>query len=190
MDETSSQQTVYENTAKPLLESVMDGYHATVFAYGATGCGKTHTITGTPDDPGIIFRTMQDLYSLIEQKTDRICQVAFSFLEVYNETIRDLMVSSSSSLDLREDDTKVIVAGLSEHRPSNLQDLMQLLMKGNANRTRAPTEANQVSSRSHAVMQIHIRHRDQLSGTEHSWTCATLSIIDLAGSEVHIDHSQ
>src|SRR6201996_3197908 len=60
-DENASQPEVYEATTKPLLDSVLDGYNATVFAYGATGCGKTHTITGTPQQPGVIFLTMQDL---------------------------------------------------------------------------------------------------------------------------------
>ena len=61
---------MYHNTTQPLLDSVLDGYNATVFAYGATGCGKTHTILGTPEDPGVIFLTMKELYNRIEELKD------------------------------------------------------------------------------------------------------------------------
>ncbi|KAI9364405.1 P-loop containing nucleoside triphosphate hydrolase protein, partial [Zopfochytrium polystomum] len=182
LDEQCSQQDVFEGTTKPLIDGVLDGFNATVFAYGATGCGKTHTITGTPTDPGIIFRTMEALFDRIAAaKEDKIVECSLSYLEVYNETIRDL---------LNPDDTRVVVAGLSEHTPRDVRDVMALLIMGNENRTRAPTEANAVSSRSHAVLQIHVRQRDRVprSGTAAavgtvSVRVATLSIIDLAGSE-------
>lgn len=131
------------------MDSVLDGYNATVFAYGATGCGKTHTITGTAQQPGIIFLTMQEL-------------------EIYNETIRDLLVpgESKQGLMLREDANQAVsVAGLSSHHPKDVQEVMDMIVKGNEYRTISPTEANATSSRSHAH------------------TMATLSIIDLAGSE-------
>ncbi|KNC98531.1 uncharacterized protein SPPG_06224 [Spizellomyces punctatus DAOM BR117] len=187
-NETATQQEVYEGTAQPLIDGVLNGYNATVFAYGATGCGKTHTITGTPQDPGIIFLTMRELFHRIDNaSSEQLVDSSLSYLEVYNETIRDLLCPSPSnqSLDVREDDgsNRVVVAGLSEHRPKNVDDVMQMLIKGNENRTRAPTEANAVSSRSHAVLQIHIRQRDRAAGVNASVKMATLSIIDLAGSE-------
>ena len=75
-----------------IIDSVLDGYNATVFAYGATGCGKTHTILGTPEDPGVIFLTMKELYNRIEELKDtKIIDVSLSYLEIYNETIRDLL---------------------------------------------------------------------------------------------------
>lgn len=190
-NESASQQHVYEGTAKPLIDGLLNGYNATVFAYGATGCGKTHTITGTPKDPGIIFLTMQDLFSRIQNaSSENVIESSVSYLEVYNETIRDLLSSApaNQSLDVREDDnnTRVVVAGLSEHTPRHVDDVMRMLIKGNENRTRAPTEANAVSSRSHAVLQIHIRIKDRAAGVHSNVKMATLSIIDLAGSEVGI----
>ncbi|KAJ3082271.1 kinesin-like protein Klp5 [Quaeritorhiza haematococci] len=184
-NENASQQEVYENTVRPLINGVLNGFNATVFAYGATGCGKTHTITGTPEDPGVIFRTMEDLFRRInESRSDKVIEASVSYLEVYNETIRDLLVSEQNhALDLREDETRVVVAGLSEHRPKSRDDVMRMLILGNSNRTRAPTEANAVSSRSHAVLQIHLKQRDRATGIGARYTTATLSIIDLAGSE-------
>jgi kinesin family protein 18/19 len=132
---------------------------------------------------------MQDLFDRIEQSEgDTVTRVTLSYLEVYNETIRDLLVpegQSSAPLDLREDENKVVVAGLSEHRPTCRDDIMRMLLRGNGNRTKAPTEANAVSSRSHAVLQIHVERRSKQIGIHNSISFATLSIIDLAGSEVN-----
>ncbi|KAJ3148018.1 kinesin-like protein Klp5 [Geranomyces michiganensis] len=187
-DESATQQEVYKGTAKPLLDGVLNGFNATVFAYGATGCGKTHTITGTTEDPGIIWLTMRELFERIDAaSTEQTFETTVSYLEVYNEAIRDLLDVSHSaeSLDLREDDgnARVVVAGLSEHKPKNVDHVMRMLIEGNNQRTRAPTEANAVSSRSHAVLQIHVRQQDRAVGVKRNVKLATLSIIDLAGSE-------
>jgi kinesin family protein 18/19 len=150
--------------------------------------GKTHTIVGSQNDPGIIYLAMKDLFfRLRDQESSKIFDVSLSYLEVYNETIRDLLSETvQSGLDLREDENQIVVAGLSEHSPRNEDEVMELLVRGNENRTRAPTEANAVSSRSHAVLQVKIRQRDKTQGTCVSWTNAVLSIIDLAGSEVFL----
>ena len=186
-DENSTQEEVFESTTKDLLENVLDGYNATVFAYGATGCGKTHTITGTPQEPGIIHMTMQDLFERIAEKTEeKVIEVSLSYLEIYNETIRDLLVpgGSKAGLMLREDANQgVSVAGLSSHRPQNVQEVMAMIREGNAYRTMSPTEANATSSRSHAVLQINVSQKDRNAAIDEPHTMAALSIIDLAGSE-------
>ena len=186
-DENVTQAEVYEATAKPLLDNVLDGYNATVFAYGATGCGKTHTITGTVQQPGIIFLTMQELFERISETTDdKVTEVSLSYLEIYNETIRDLLVpgNTKAGLMLREDANQVVsVAGLSSHRPQNVEEVMEMIMRGNGLRTMSPTEANATSSRSHAVLQINVAQKDRNANVDEPHTMATLSIIDLAGSE-------
>ncbi|EXJ83319.1 kinesin family member 18/19 [Capronia coronata CBS 617.96] len=186
-DENASQGEVYEETTRPLLDSVLDGYNATVFAYGATGCGKTHTITGTVQQPGIIFMAMQELFERVgESATDKVTEISLSYLEIYNETIRDLLAPATSrgGLMLREDANQTVsVAGLSSHRPQNVQEVMDMIMKGNEMRTMSPTEANATSSRSHAVLQINVAQKDRNASVEEPHTMATLSIIDLAGSE-------
>ncbi|KAJ2781837.1 tubulin-dependent ATPase kip3 [Coemansia javaensis] len=186
--EESTQREVYEGTTRGLLDAVMSGYNATVFAYGATGCGKTYTISGSAEDPGVIPLTMQELFERVAAAEDeRAIEVALSYLEVYNETIRDLLVDGGGGamgLALREDARQgVTVAGLSEHVPGSVGEVMGLMERGNANRTMSPTEANAVSSRSHAVMQVHVRQRAKAGGLQTDVTTATLSIIDLAGSE-------
>lgn len=186
-DENTTQADVYEATTRSLLDSVLDGYNATVFAYGATGCGKTHTITGTVQAPGVIFLTMQELFERIGEINDeKHTEVSLSYLEIYNETIRDLLVpgGSKQSLMLREDANQAVsVAGLTSHHPQNVQEVMDMIVRGNEYRTMSPTEANATSSRSHAVLQINVSQKDRNADINEPHTMATLSIIDLAGSE-------
>ncbi|KAI0474668.1 kinesin motor domain-containing protein [Xylaria cf. heliscus] len=186
-DENTTQTEVYEATTKCLLDSVLDGYNATVFAYGATGCGKTHTITGTTQMPGIIFLTMQELFEKIADCSDeKQTEISLSYLEIYNETIRDLLVpgGSKQGLMLREDSNQAVtVQGLSSHHPKNVQEVMDMIVLGNEYRTVSPTDANATSSRSHAVLQINVAMKDRNAAVNEPHTMATLSIIDLAGSE-------
>lgn len=186
-DENASQADVYEGTTKNLLDSVLDGYNATVFAYGATGCGKTHTITGTAQHPGIIFLTMQELFEKINDRSDeKHTEISLSYLEIYNETIRDLLLpgGSKAGLNLREDSNQAVtVPGLTSHHPKDVQEVMDMIVQGNEYRTVSPTAANAVSSRSHAVLQINIAQKDRNAAVNEPHTMATLSIIDLAGSE-------
>lgn len=181
--EDSTQLQVFEQTTKPLISHVLNGYNATVFAYGATGCGKTYTITGTEKDPGVIFQTMNELYFEIDRiSKEYIVEIGLTYLEVYNEQIKDLFSNSNAHLDIREDESRIVVAGLNEIIPRDLSHVMKLLLQGNENRTQAFTHANAVSSRSHAVLQIHIRQKSRIRLND-DIKIATLSIIDLAGSE-------
>lgn len=186
-DEGTSQEDVYYNTTKPLLDSVLDGFNGTVFAYGATGCGKTHTISGTLEEPGIIFLTMKELFERIDDLKDtKLIDVSLSYLEIYNETIRDLMQPDNGGklLTLREDASKRInVGNLTSHKPQSVEDVMDMIIIGNRNRTSSPTEANATSSRSHAVLQINVTQKNRTADVKEDHTFATLSIIDLAGSE-------
>ncbi|KAL7268364.1 tubulin-dependent ATPase kip3 [Rhizina undulata] len=186
-DENTTQEDVYQATAKPLLDNVLDGFNATVFAYGATGCGKTHTISGTPQQPGIIFLTCAELFERIQAVADeKEVDLTLSYLEIYNETIRDLLIpgGSKQGLALREDSCQNIsVTGLSTHSPKTVEEVMDMILMGNTNRTMSPTEANATSSRSHAVLQINVTQKPRTAGLSENHFAATLSIIDLAGSE-------
>ncbi|CAK9439168.1 uncharacterized protein LODBEIA_P33920 [Lodderomyces beijingensis] len=186
-NEDATQNEVYLSTTRPLLDSVLDGYNATIFAYGATGCGKTHTIVGTTESPGVIFLTMKELYERINEMQDRkIVDVSLSYLEIYNETIRDLLAPKTDfkRLVIREDSNqKISVSNLSCHRPESVDEVMHLILQGNTNRTSSPTEANATSSRSHAVLQINVVQKNRTGDIKEEHTFATLSIIDLAGSE-------
>jgi kinesin family protein 18/19 len=133
--------------------------------------------------------TMQELFERVgELKETKDCEVTLSYLEIYNETIRDLLDPNASekktSLMLREDSQQAVsVAGLTSHKPQNVQEVMDMVIQGNAQRTQSPTEANATSSRSHAVLQVNVALKDRDASVHEPVTFATLSIIDLAGSE-------
>lgn len=139
------------------------------------------------EDPGLIFLTFEELFQRIKSlEGEKIFDVSITYLEIYNETIRDLLVPGGSTkvLNLREDANKQIsVAGLSSHSPESVQHVMEMILMGNGNRTISPTEANAVSSRSHAVLQVNISQKARTANISEDHTMATLSIIDLAGSE-------
>ncbi|WWC94177.1 hypothetical protein V866_001016 [Kwoniella sp. B9012] len=193
----ASQEEVFERTAKPLLPGVLDGYNATVFAYGATGCGKTHTISGTEEEPGIIVRTMRELFDLVEDtKLQYDTYFQMSMVEIYNETIRDLLSDEypacpPGGLKLLENEKeRVKVANVTNKTPTSVEEVMALVMLGNERRSTSFTARNSTSSRSHLVLQINVVRNERGSDVDvikstvtQCSTSATLSIIDLAGSE-------
>ncbi|KAI0222183.1 Kinesin-like protein KIF18A [Lamellibrachia satsuma] len=184
-DEHASNEELYEHTTKGILDGLLDGYNCSVFAYGATGAGKTFTMLGSESEPGVMFHTMRDLYQRISEiKPEKICEVAVSYLEVYNEQIHDLLTAGRGSLPIREDPQRgVVVAGLTLHKPRSAEELLNMLRYGNQNRTQHPTDANAESSRSHAVFQVFVRQRDRTANLSTDFRVAKLSLIDLAGSE-------
>ncbi|KAM8927360.1 kinesin-like protein KIF18B [Pelodytes ibericus] len=182
--ESATQQDVFEHTTKEILDGVLNGYNCSVFAYGSTGAGKTHTMLGTEADPGVMYLTMVELYRRIEAiQEEKVCEVLISYLEVYNEQIQDLL-APKGSLAIREDPQKgVVVQGLSFHQPKSADQLLQMLASGNLNRTQHPTDANASSSRSHAVFQIYVKQQDRSASINQDVRVAKMSLIDLAGSE-------
>ncbi|KAL6319439.1 hypothetical protein AAG906_014114 [Vitis piasezkii] len=161
--DSATQQEVYSTTTAELVEAVLQGRNGSVFCYGATGAGKTYTMLGTVENPGVMVLAIKDLFTKIRQRScDGNHVVHLSYLEVYNETVRDLL-APGRPLVLREDKQGIVAAGLTQYRAYSTDEVMALLQQGNLNRTTEPTRVNETSSRSHAILQ--------------------LSLIDLAGSE-------
>ena len=197
-DKNSTQNTVFEKSTKFLIEGVVNGYNATVFAYGATGAGKTYTMLGKETNPGIMPLTLAELFNKVKAfKNEREYKLKFWYLEIYNENIRDLLRfmnpnnsnsnninEENESLDLREDPIKgIIVSGITEINVNNSNDMLKILKRGNRNRTQEATGANETSSRSHAILQVAIEYKDKNSGIDFEVKYSKLSLIDLAGSE-------
>jgi kinesin family protein 18/19 len=182
----SSQNEVYVNTCKQLIGPVTKGYNACVFAYGTTGSGKTYTMIGYKDNPGNSVLIIDDMFSTIMKDEDYIYELKVSYVEIYNEIIRDLLVvkSKETYLDLRDDPIKgVQIAGVKEYKVTNSTEVMKLLTEGNKRRMTEATNANQTSSRSHAIFQIHVSKKEKTADTEKEILAGKLSLIDLAGSE-------
>ncbi|NXE82518.1 KI18B protein, partial [Cochlearius cochlearius] len=182
--EGATQEEVFQHTTRDMLDSVLNGYNCSVFAYGATGAGKTYTMLGSEKSPGIMYLTMVELYKRIEaRREEKSCEVLVSYQEVYNEQIHDLL-EPKGPLAIREDPEKgVVVQGLSFHQPTSAEQLLEMLANGNKNRTQHPTDANATSSRSHAVFQIYVKQQDRVGGLTRDLQVAKMSLIDLAGSE-------
>uniref|UniRef100_A0A8B9UHH6 Kinesin-like protein n=1 Tax=Anas zonorhyncha TaxID=75864 RepID=A0A8B9UHH6_9AVES len=182
--EGATQEEVFQHTTREVLDGVLNGYNCSVFAYGATGAGKTYTMLGSEQSPGIMYLTMVELYKRIEaRKDEKSCEVLVSYQEVYNEQIHDLL-EPKGPLAIREDPEKgVVVQGLSFHQPKSAEQLLEMLANGNKNRTQHPTDANATSSRSHAVFQIYVKQQDRVVGLAQDLQVAKMSLIDLAGSE-------
>ena len=142
-------------------------------------------MVGEPDKPGVMLNTFLNLFSKVELLSrDREYKVNLSYLEIYNENIRDLLNPGKEGLDIREDPQRgMIVAGLYEILASSTQAVFACIRTGNRRRTCEPTKANQTSSRSHAILQITVEYRDKALGTQSEIIIGKLSLIDLAGSE-------
>ncbi|XP_062485941.1 kinesin-like protein KIF18B [Pezoporus occidentalis] len=182
--EEATQEEVFQHSTSELLDSVLEGYNCSVFAYGATGAGKTYTMLGSEHSPGIMYLTMVELYQRMEaRRQEKSCEVLVSYQEVYNEQIYDLL-EPKGPLAIREDPERgAVVQGLSFHQPASAEQLLEMLARGNRNRTQHPTDANAVSSRSHAIFQIHVKQQDCPGSLSRGLKVAKMSLIDLAGSE-------
>lgn len=175
---------VYQRCISSTISGVVQGLNTTVFAYGSTGSGKTYTMVGTRDDPGLMVLSLHTVFDLIKRdKSSDEFEVTCSYLEVYNEVIYDLLEKSSGPLELREDPEKgITVAGLRCIKVHSTDKILELLNLGNSRRKTESTEANATSSRSHAVLEIIVRrkhktkHRNQVMKGK-------LALVDLAGSE-------
>ncbi|CAA0218532.1 unnamed protein product [Arabidopsis thaliana] len=181
--ETTTQQEVYSTTTGDLVEAVLEGRNGSVFCYGATGAGKTYTMLGTMENPGVMVLAIKDLFAKVRQRSlDGNHVVHLSYLEVYNETVRDLL-SPGRPLILREDKQGIVAAGLTQYRAYSTDEVMALLQRGNQNRTTEPTRCNETSSRSHAILQVIVEYQTRDASMNIISRVGKLSLIDLAGSE-------
>ncbi|CAN6478399.1 unnamed protein product [Victoria cruziana] len=181
--DSTTQQEVYATTTNDLVEGVLQGRNGSVFCYGATGAGKTYTMLGTLENPGVMVLAIKDLFSKIRQRSfDGNHVVHLSYLEVYNETVRDLL-SPGRPLVLREDKQGIVASGLTQYRAYSTDEVMALLQQGNQNRTTEPTRVNETSSRSHAILQVVAEYKVKDACNRLVNRVGKLSLIDLAGSE-------
>uniref|UniRef100_A0A672IBN6 Kinesin-like protein n=1 Tax=Salarias fasciatus TaxID=181472 RepID=A0A672IBN6_SALFA len=181
----SEQIQVYDTCAKQIVRDVLGGYNGTIFAYGQTSSGKTHTMEGTLHDPrlmGIIPRIATDIFDHIYSMDENLeFHIKVSYFEIYLDKIRDLLDVSKTNLAVHEDKNRVpFVKGCTERFVSSPEEVMDVIDEGKANRHVAVTNMNEHSSRSHSIFLINIKQENvetelKLSGK--------LYLVDLAGSE-------
>ena len=184
----STTETIYNDICFPLVDGVLEGYNGTVFAYGQTGCGKSFSMQGIQDPPtqrGIIPRAFEHIFESILVADNMKFLVHASYLEIYNEEIRDLLGKEhKSKLELKEHpDRGVYVKDLSMHPVHNVLEMEKVMELGSKNRSVGATLMNADSSRSHSIFTINIEILDEgADGGEHI-RAGKLNLVDLAGSE-------
>uniref|UniRef100_A0AAX7UUA2 Kinesin family member 13Bb n=1 Tax=Astatotilapia calliptera TaxID=8154 RepID=A0AAX7UUA2_ASTCA len=188
-DKFAGQDVVFQCLGESLLDNAFMGYNACIFAYGQTGSGKSYTMMGSSEQPGLIPRLCSSLFSRTEKEAreGESFTVEVSYMEIYNEKVRDLLDPKGSRQALRVREHKVLgpyVDGLSRLAVTSYEDIESLMSEGNKSRTVAATNMNEESSRSHAVFNIILTHTlmDLRSGTSGE-KVSKLSLVDLAGSE-------
>ena len=192
--EYANQEDVYNCLGEEFLDHNFEGYHTCIFAYGQTGSGKSYTMMGTPDQPGLIPRTCEDLFERIEQACEETPNISYnvrvSYFEVYNEHVRDLLVPVVPNqppyyLKIRESPTEgPYVKDLTEVPVRSLNEILRYMKMGDSSRTTASTKMNDTSSRSHAVFTIMLKqiHHD-METDETTERSSRIRLVDLAGSE-------
>ncbi|XP_021946834.2 kinesin-like protein KIF18A [Folsomia candida] len=183
----STNEEIFEISLKGLINKVLEGFNCTVFAYGATGSGKTYTMLGSAEAPGITVLMAEELFRrLSDMESDEFTHdIKVSYLEVYNETIKDLF-NPQKELSIREDGKRGLrIPQLTVHQPEGPQELLRLLRNGNGNRSQHATDFNAESSRSHAVFEISVLMHQHSPTDRFKKRTATsrLFMVDLAGSE-------
>lgn len=183
-DSNASQQSIYDETVRPLVASVLEGYNGCVFAYGQTGTGKTFTMEGvdTEEGRGIVPRAFDQIWSHINRTTGLEFLVTVRYLEIYMEEIRDLLkIKSTKTLEVRDSSGQgIFVSNLHSQTCQSAADMLKAMRIGNHNRTTGATNMNEHSSRSHAIFQISV----EMAETESkSVKIGKLNLVDLAGSE-------
>ncbi|KAI8358790.1 hypothetical protein B0O80DRAFT_441452 [Mortierella sp. GBAus27b] len=193
--EQTTQEQVFNDVGKTIVEQCIKGYNGTIFAYGQTGSGKTYTMQGPSDmaiisdhkERGIIPRCFEYLFKLIEQQEQLDSTVKYlcraSYIEIYNETIYDLLDRSAPALAIREDIKRgVYVDGAAEESIHSPKDAYRAIARGAANRHTSATSMNKESSRSHSVLTLTIQSMKMVDGINHIRE-SRFNLVDLAGSE-------
>ena len=192
-NENTTQDEVYRCTTSNLIKQVVEGYSATILAYGATGSGKTYTMVGKGEKCGLMIRSIRDLFKIINSDKERIYSIKISYVEVYNEILKDLLSDSNKPPpELRMDPNKgVVLQGAENKTVLNEEEAFKLITMGNKRRTEKQTDRNKFSSRSHAVLRIYIEIQDQNSSLNYKnyntynndASFGKFILVDLAGSE-------
>lgn len=182
---TTTQEQVYIAGAKPIVKDVLDGYNGTIFAYGQTASGKTHTMEGVLHDDhlrGIVPRIVDDIFNHIYGMDENLeFHIKVSYFEIYLDKVRDLLDVTKQNLSVHEDKNRVpYVKGCTERFVATPEEVMETIDEGKSNRHVAVTNMNEHSSRSHSIFLINVKQVNTLTETK---LTGKLYLVDLAGSE-------
>jgi hypothetical protein len=186
--EDTFQKDIFEETAFPIIENILEGYNGTIFAYGQTGTGKTHTMSGVLDDEvlkGITPRSFESIFNHINIDNNKQYLVRASYLEIYKEEVLDLLNKGGvQKLELKEKPgSGVYVKDLSTALVETPEKMLEIMLKGNKNRHVGQTLMNHESSRSHSIFTITVECGEIGTDGKPHIRVGKLNMVDLAGSE-------
>ncbi|XP_059301751.1 kinesin-like protein KIN-7K, chloroplastic isoform X4 [Lycium ferocissimum] len=181
---TTTTRHVYDVAAQHVVGGAMEGINGTIFAYGVTSSGKTHTMHGDQRSPGIIPLAVKDAFSIIQETPSREFLLRVSYLEIYNEVVNDLLNPAGQNLRIREDTQGTFVEGIKEEVVLSPAHALSLIAAGEEHRHVGSTNFNLLSSRSHTIFTLTIESSPCGEYSEGgAVTLSQLHLIDLAGSE-------
>ncbi|XP_034491055.1 kinesin-like protein KIN-7I isoform X2 [Drosophila innubila] len=181
-DQGSNNQEVFDGMAKHIVEACVKGFNGTIFAYGQTSSGKTYTMIGDRENPGVMILAAKEIFNQISNNSDRDFLLRVGYIEIYNEKIYDLLNKKNQDLKIFESNGMVNV-NCEECIITTEEDLLQFLCMGNKERTVGETNMNERSSRSHAIFRIIIESRKTDRTEDDAVIQSILNLVDLAGSE-------
>ncbi|KAI9560764.1 hypothetical protein GHT06_011716 [Daphnia sinensis] len=177
---------IFTELVQPLIDSAMNGFNVTVLAYGQTASGKTYTMMGSQKELGIVQLAVERIFTLIEQNPERAFLLRCSYIEIYNESISDLLSSTHQKLKVQElAEGHVIVHNLIETNVNTPDAVLKLMQQGNKQRKVGGTSMNERSSRSHTIFRIIVESlpRDEADRSDAAVIVSHINLVDLAGSE-------
>ncbi|CAN6887387.1 unnamed protein product [Brassica oleracea] len=181
---TTTTRNVYDVAAHHVVNGAMEGINGTIFAYGVTSSGKTHTMHGDQRSPGIIPLAVKDAFSIIQETPNREFLLRISYMEIYNEVVNDLLNPAGHNLRIREDKQGTFVEGIKEEVVLSPAHALSLIAAGEEQRHVGSTNYNLLSSRSHTIFTLTIESSplgNKIKGE--AVHLSQLNLVDLAGSE-------
>ncbi|CAK9831931.1 Centromere-associated protein E [Anthophora retusa] len=182
-DVNTSNLDVFDTIVKPIVNASVNGFNGTVFAYGQTSSGKTYTMMGTTEEPGIVPLTIQHMFDAITNTMGREFLLRVSYLEIYNEKVNDLLNKSGIDLKIKEDGNGQVILKCKEEITNCPENVLSIMKKGDKNRRIGETNMNERSSRSHTIFRITIESREAGGDSDGAIQVSQLNLVDLAGSE-------
>lgn len=182
-DQNSSQEEIFERDVRPLIDVVYGGVTVTIFAYGVTSSGKTHTMQGTKEEPGVIPRVVEAMFQQKASLQKSRVELSVSYMEIYKDEVYDLFVNRDTApkLPVRENDAgQVFVANLSSLPIQSVEEFDSIYSRASRHRSVGATNLNRASSRSHAVLTLEVTMTDS---TAQKTLTGKINLVDLAGSE-------
>ena len=178
---------IFDGEIKDIVKTALDGINQTVFVYGQTSSGKTHTMKGYEQaggEEGLIPLSIREIFELIELDGSREFEITVSYIEIYNESVNDLIEPTNKNLEVRESISNgIYINRLCEKPVDGYEDVIAELIKGDEFRSISATKLNELSSRSHTVFRINISSRALNASGKGTQRVSQLNLVDLAGSE-------